>query len=247
MPQAEHLDAPLVLADRVPHVSRRRARRPPRNDADEGRVAEREPVEVLRVEDPDEGLRHPLEVIAEPFLAARPAARVLLDEDRARLRERERDHRECDPADAQGHRAEHDRQDETDGGRERDRRPEAPVPSRDRDVAHVDADREVERVSERQQPGEPEEQVVRQREAGEDEADRQQLEHTRRVERTVEDLAEPEPVLRHERERENDSRRDGQPRHASHVAALPDSPPGRISSTIASSSTTERSPRPDDA
>ncbi len=50
---------------------------------------------------------------------------------------------------------------------------------RDRDARDVDADREVERVPERQQPREAEEQVVGEREAAEDEAEREQLQRAR--------------------------------------------------------------------
>ena len=50
-----------------------------------------------------------------------------------------------------------------------ERLPERPAVERDRH--HVDADREVERVPEREQPGVPEEQVVADRDAGEDQAE----------------------------------------------------------------------------
>ena len=127
--------------------------------------AEREPVEVLRVDDADERLRQLRVVGAEALLAVRPVVRILEREHRARLRERERHHRERDAADAQA-----------DDSRARSRArtptpivkridgPEAPVPVGDRDVREVDAERDVQRVPERQQAGEPELDVVRQRE-----------------------------------------------------------------------------------
>ena len=65
---------------------------------DEG---EREPVEVLRVDDADEGLRQLRVVGAEALLAVRPVVRVLEREHRPGLRERERHHRERDSGDAQ--------------------------------------------------------------------------------------------------------------------------------------------------
>ena len=53
-PHPEHLDAQLVLADRLPDLPRRRVDRPAPDDEHDDGVDEREPVEVLRVEDADE-------------------------------------------------------------------------------------------------------------------------------------------------------------------------------------------------
>ena len=124
--QAEHLDAQLVLADRLPDVAGRRADRPLHDDEDDSGVAERKPVEVLGVEDADERLGQLRVVGAEPLLAARPLVRVLEDEDRAGLRERERHHRERDPADAQRDGAERERQKDADERCEGERRRRSP-------------------------------------------------------------------------------------------------------------------------
>ena len=100
-------------------------------------------------------------VDAEPLLAVRPVVRILVHEHRARLRERERHHRERDPADAQRDGAEHER-----------RRRSASSAVKSSACAKLqcqsviamfvmyDADRDVERVPERQQPREAEQQVV---------------------------------------------------------------------------------------
>ena len=104
--QAEHLDAQLVLADRLPDAARRRVDRPATDQEDADGVRERQPVEVLRVQDPDEPGGQLRVVDAEAVLAAGPAVGVLEREHRARLRERERDHREGDPAHAQADGAE---------------------------------------------------------------------------------------------------------------------------------------------
>ena len=96
--QPEHLDALLVLANRLPDAARRRLDRPANDEEDEGEEREREPVEVLRVDDADECLRQLRVIGAEALLAVRPVVRVLEREHRTRLRERERDHRERDPA-----------------------------------------------------------------------------------------------------------------------------------------------------
>ena len=66
---------------------------------------EREPVEVLRVDDADERLRQLRVVGAEALFAVRPVVRVLEREHGAGLRERERHHRERDPGDAQRRRS----------------------------------------------------------------------------------------------------------------------------------------------
>ena len=92
------------------------SRPPSARDEHDRRVTEREPVEVLRVEDADEGVRDRLEVQPEALLAAGQPVGVLLHQHLPGLRERERHHRERDPADAQADRAEHERQDDPDAG-----------------------------------------------------------------------------------------------------------------------------------
>ena len=151
-------------------------------------VPEREPVQVLRVEDADERIGQLRVVDAEPLLAVRPVMRILVHEHRPRLREGERHHRERDAAHAKRDRAEHERHDEAEQRREEHCLREAPVPVGDRDVRHVRADRDVERVPERQQPREAEEEVVREREPAEEQAEREQLQRPGARDRAVEQL-----------------------------------------------------------
>ena len=125
--------------------------------------------------------------------------RVLLHEHLARLGERERHHREGDPADAEADRAEHERHDDAGHGDD-EQRLGHPLPLRQRDRGQVDAEREVERMPEREQAGEAEEEVVRERDAREDEAEREQPERAGAVERAAEDHGNVEREQRHDRE-----------------------------------------------
>ena len=241
--QPEHLDAQLVLADRLPDMAGRRVDGPA-DDREHGRsVSERQPVQILRVEDADRPRRQLVVVDAEPLLASGPPVGILQHQDRAGLGERQRHHGEGDAADPQRDRAEHDREHEPDERREEDRLPEAPVPPGHRDRRDVDADGEVERVPERQEPREPEQQVVAQREPAEQQAERQQLERARRVQAAAEQVGDVDRELRHEGQDDDDRDRDRDPLHAK----LREKPPGRTIRMIPSSSTTLRSPSPEDA
>ena len=77
-----------------------------RDEHGDDEVAEREPVEVLGVDHADERARELLVREGQTLLAAGEVVRVLLHEHGPRLRERERHHRERDPADAEADRAE---------------------------------------------------------------------------------------------------------------------------------------------
>ena len=153
--------------------------RPADDEEDDREEREREPVQVLRVEDADERVRQLRVVGAKALLAVCPVVGILQREHRAGLRERERHHRERDPAHSHAHGPEDVREHDRDAHREEDRDPEAPVPVRDRDVGQVDADRDVERVAEREQTGVPELEVVGEREPAEQDACGEQLQRPR--------------------------------------------------------------------
>jgi hypothetical protein len=242
--EPDHLDAALVLPDRLQHVTGRARDRPAHDHEHDRGVREREPVEVLRVQDADERVRDRLEVQAEALLAARQLVGVLLHEHLAGLRERERDHRERDPAHTQADRAEHERDDDPDHGDHQQRRRQPPLPLRQRDRGQVDAEREVEGVPEREQPREAEEEVVRERDPGEDEAEREQPERARTVERPAEENGDVEREQRHDRERRNQHDRHEDGTDAAQCATFGARPSGLSRSTIASRSTTARSPSP---
>ena len=245
--QADHLDPRLVLPDRPPDVTGGRVDGEPDDDEHEHRVAEGEPVEVLRVEDADERVGDLVVVEPGPLLAPGPAVRVLLDEDVPGLRERQRDHREGDAADPKADGAEHERHGEADHEEEAERRPEPPLPPRQRDRGHVHAERDVEGVTERQETGEAEEHVVRQRDSREEEAEREHLQRPRAVERPAEDQRDLDGQLRHEREQHEDDDRDADAGDAPQCDTFGASPCGRTRSTAASRRTTARSPVPLDA
>ena len=253
--KAEHLDANLVLANRLPDPARGRLGCPPDDEEDDGEEGKRQPVEVLRVDDADECVRQLRVVGAEPLLAVRPVVRILEREHVPRLGECERHHRERDAADPQAHVAEHVREHEREGDRERDSLPEAPVPLRDRDVRDVDTDRDVERVPEREQSREPELDVVGECERAEQEAGGEERQCARARERLVEELRDRYVELRHERQRdEDDERPEPVPDelavdtvHARDPTTAPAKPRGRARRTSPSSSTTTRSPIPLDA
>ena len=180
---------------------------------------------------------------AESFLAAGPPVGILQHQDRAGLREGERHHGEGDAADPQRDGSEHDGEQEPDERREENSLPEAPVPSGHRDRRDVDTDGEVEGVPERQEPREPEQQVVAQRQPSEQQAERQQLERARRVQAATEHVGNVDRELGHEGQDDDDRDRNRDPLHAK----LRERPPGRTIRTIPSSSTTLRSPSPEDA
>ena len=99
-------------------------------------------------------------------------------------------------------------------------------------------------MPEREEAGEPEEEVVRERDTGEEEAEREQLERAGVVERAVEDDGDVERQLRHEREQHEHGHRDADPERGPQCATFGARPPGRTRSTAASSRTTARSPVP---
>ena len=118
------------------------------------------------------------------------------------------------PADSQRHRAQDDREQEPDERGEATDAQKSPVPAGHCDRRDVNADCEVERVTERQQAGEPEEQVVAQRQPAEEQAERQQLERARCVQAVLEQVRDVDRQPRHERERNDDCDRNGEPLHA---------------------------------
>ena len=99
----------LVVADRAPDVPRRRADGAADDQEHDGDVPEREPVEVLGVENADQEVGQRLEVQADPLLTAGQTVGIRPHDHGARLRERERHHRERDPRDPQADRAEDER------------------------------------------------------------------------------------------------------------------------------------------
>ena len=149
-------------------------------------------VEVLRMYHPHERVLQPRVVGAEDFLAVRPVMRVCESDHVARLCEGERHHRERAPAHPQADETEHVREHERDAHRDGDRLPEAPVPVGNRDVRQVDADRDVQRVPEREQPGEPELDVIGEREPCKDEARCEEREGSRARKGRGEQLGGPE-------------------------------------------------------
>ena len=215
------------------------------DEEDDDRVAEREPVEVLRVQDADEEVGQRIGVEAEALLPAGQLIRVLLHEHLAGLRERERHHREGDPADTQADRAEQQRHEDPGDRGHRDGLPQRPLPLRQRDRRQVDAEREVERVPEREQPREAEEEVVGERDPGEEEAEREQAERPGAVERAAEDDGNVERKLSARRARTATSTSGTtsvtQPGSMRHLRGKPS---GLSRRTTASRSTTARSPRP---
>ena len=105
--QPEHLDAPLVLADRLPDAPGRRADRPTRRPRRRPRRSRARASRGSscsgrrRTRRAACGSRGP-----RPSSPPVQVVRVLLDEDLPRLGEGERDHRERDPAHPQADRAE---------------------------------------------------------------------------------------------------------------------------------------------
>ena len=154
----------------------------PRDQENGHHIREGKPVEVLRVENADEEVGERVDVEDDPLLSAGQAGGIRLDDHRAGLGEGERNHREGDACNPQAHRAEHERHGDRDDSEQRERCGKAPLPLRERNGGHVDAEREVEGVPEREEPGEAEQEVVRERNPGEDETQREQLERTGRVE-----------------------------------------------------------------
>ena len=179
--QAEHRRARLVLAHGGHCATGPGADEHGHDDPGDHDEAEREPVAVGRVGDPDEQLGHGVTVEHLALLASGHAARVAHDDDRGGLREGEGHHGERDPANAQrdgtDDEREHRRGDERKGdrGRQRER------PRRERDGEQVAAGGDEERMTEAEQACAPEEHVVGQGGPGDDEARREQLHRTRPV------------------------------------------------------------------
>ena len=99
-------------------------------------------------------------------------------------------------------------------------------------------------MAEREQAGVAEEQVVGEREPGERQHQREELQRAGTVEARLEEDRDVDRELRREREQGNERHGD---RESLHVAAAGVKPCGRTRSTTASRSTTERSPMPLDA
>ena len=117
-------------------------------------------------------------------------------------------------------RAEHERHEDPCQRHDEQRLDEAPLPLRQRDRHQVDADREVERVPEREQAREPEEQVVGQRDPREREAEREQPERAGAVERAAEDHRDVE-----REQRQDGEDRTGAPRARGAAATRLNGPP----------------------
>ena len=133
---------------------------------------------------PTSAVGQPGAVERQALLAAGEAARVAGHRDRADLGERERHHGEGDALGAQRDRAQQQRRARSAPAIATSAdHPQWPVGPVEQDRRAVDAGREVERVPEGQHPGAAEHQVVAEREAAEDEADREQLQGARRVQR----------------------------------------------------------------
>ena len=110
----------------------------------------------------------------------RSAVRVLVDEHEPACANASVTIAKAIPPTRRRDRAEHERQHEPDRGRQRERLGQnAQSHCVIAIVGEVDADREVERVAEREQSREAEEQVVGERDAAEDEAEREQLQRAR--------------------------------------------------------------------
>ena len=246
--QAQHLHAPFVLANRLPDTAGRGIDRPVDERRHHGQIAEGEPVEVLGVEHADEGVGQLLVVDGNALLAAGPVARVLVDQDRARLGEGERDHGEGDAAHPEADRPQDERADDADGGRERQRLPQRPVPLRGRHRGQVDAEGEVEGVAEREKSGVAEEEVVAQGHPSEHEHEAEELERPRAVQVGREHAAGTDRDEGDERgqgeEPQRRPRAEGAPQCATPFPAIP---LGRTSRVRARSRTTQRSPMPAEA
>ena len=192
-----------------------------------------------------------LDVESDALLAAGDR-RVAAHDHVAGLRERERHHRERDARDAQAQSAErgreHDRAEQHDshGGHEGELR------VAQHDAQAVRPDREVERVAEREQTGDAEQQVVAEGESREDHREGEQLQGAGRVGRTGQDAGQAQVEHRQECEDQDERATDDPRGRASgadavdegHDALLPRSPVGRTSRTTAKSTTTMKSPVP---
>ena len=99
-------------------------------------------------------------------------------------------------------------------------------------------------MPEREQPREAEEEVVGERDPGEEETEREQLKGAGAVERSVEEHGDVERQLRHEGEQDEHGDRHADPERRPQCATFGARPPGRTSSTAARSMTTARSPVP---
>ncbi len=240
--EAHHLDPALVLAHRLPDPARPRADQPPADGGGHQQVGERDPVEVAGVDHADQQVGEVGDVEAQAFLAAGDAARVLVDQDRARLRKGKRDHRERDPGDAQRDRAQHQCGHQRRRQREQHRRAQAPVPAREGDVGQVDAHRKPEGVAEGEQPGDSEEEVIAERDRAEGETEAEQLQGSRPRQRVREDARYLDVEEGRHGQPHQEQRDRGTDRVPGHAGAVPARPWGRTRRTIASSATTARSP-----
>ena len=214
--QAEDADALLVLARRAHEVAETRGVDPQRHEVDHDEDAEGEPVEVARVHDADEEVRHLIGVEAQPLLPSRDRG-VAAHEHRTRLRERERDHRERDARDAHRDGARREGDDHAAEEGDEDARPQRNSEVLERDPQAVRARAEVQGMAEGQHPGAPEQQVVRQRERREHHAEGQQRQGARHVRRRREDAGKRDVQQRQDRHEDDEHRADdrgGEPARA---------------------------------
>ena len=208
--QAQHPDPQLVLPGGGRDVARTGALEPGHQREDDHEQQQRDPVQVAGVGDADERVGHVRGVQPQALLTA-GHVRVAADQHRAGLREGEGDHGEGDAADPQPDRAEHQRDDRSCEQREQHRRHQPQLGALEHDAQPVGADGQVERVAEAQQPGHPEDHVVGQRQRGEDQRERHQLQRPRRVRRSRQHAGHAQVHQRQHRQQRDETQHDEQP------------------------------------
>ena len=221
-----------------------------------------QPVQVPGVQHADEHVGHMGRCrSASPSSPPVSLPGVLAHEHSAGLGEGEGHHGEGDSGHPQAECAHHAGQQHPHRQGDADRREKFEAEVFQRDAETVCACREVQRVSERQQAGDAEDEVVAQRQGGNQHAEGEQLEGARGVGGPGKDAGDAQVQHRQQREQRHqgggqrpaDQRPAQDVRHgaAVHPAVppgahdlLPRIPRGRTSSTTASNSTTMRSPVP---
>ena len=227
----------------------RRVDRPAHDHEDGDQVAERDPVEVLRVEDADHPARQVVEVDADALLRHRSSWRGFF-------------WTSVEPASAKASvtianaipltrrltAPSTSGSSRPTSATKSERRRQAPAPFRRRDRGQVDADRDVERVPEGQQARVAEEQVVGERDPAEAEHQAEQLQRPGLSSGDVKTPCVSSEIFGMSASTPKTTT--GMTMRAVALQCvglhLPNRPPGRISSVTASSRTTERSPMPDD-